>query len=515
MEAFAVRTGLDVRRPEALESARLQPSADLGALVLADAVVRDEVGSVRWGDLDEGLREAWLKSMATRDAELAGARDLALASLAARPGWGMSASLAGQLEFLLQRRDRRTAPKPERWATPLAAAMARAPGSDLPAESLGVAYLETWPSLGEERRRAARPVIRRASLDPKFVTSSLPLAVAALGTEEAARLVPSEPLPLRTARDWFARGGDLPTAAALHSRWRDAERVARKKDLEAIELRNRRGDAESVRRLCRAWVSVHPPRDFADRNGVAECARVLALWPAEGAGTWRSDPRAELVKFFLEGREEAADGAALARAASGISGVPDPVKARTALLAGDRYAWETVLRGSETVGAFEWTGFFAALAREEVKAGRLEEARDALAQIAEAAQGECDVLLARREVERARGKGTEGSPALAACEAGIEAARLRPAAFSSAGLLALCIDPEKDGAGVLRVRLAPTAPVLLEWGFDGGTVGSDLVSSARVLEVPLAGLSGRRTFRLASIGGPRPVVTGVSVGAGL
>ncbi|MBP7676257.1 MAG: hypothetical protein KBB14_08045, partial [Thermoanaerobaculia bacterium] len=99
-EAFAKEWEVELRRPEAAEAARRQPTADFAAGLLASTAVDDETGGVRWDGLSEAAKASWLRSLERRDALVAAARDLALAAAAARPAWPGHALLAAKLEFL-------------------------------------------------------------------------------------------------------------------------------------------------------------------------------------------------------------------------------------------------------------------------------------------------------------------------------------------------------------------------------------------------------------------------------
>jgi len=508
-EEFAKRYELAARRPEALASARLEPSADQAAAVLASTAVEDETGAVKWNGLTEGEREAWMRSLEKRDELLGAARSLALGAAAARPGWAPHRELAARLTFLEERRKGFPGPA-ERWLAPLRAAGKEAP-SAAGAAFLAAAMLESWPSLSPAERLELPRALEGALADPAGVARLLPAAVAALGAGEAARLVPEEPRLLKALAGERARAGDLAGAEAAWKRYDAAERKARAEDLAAIERRARMKDLDGVRRLCRAWASRHPAREDDGEAGRRQAARVLELWPADVEGDFRRDGRGELVRYFLEGREAFVSGEALRRAVTALREVPEVVVARAALLAGDRYAWERLLEGSETAGTLEWTPFHVDLARAELAAGRLREARAALGRIATAARTECAVLLARREVARAeRRAGAAPGDDEAEIAAALSRTRWQLAevhALSPRGAVPVCVDPEEDAKGALKVRLAVEGPALLAWGWNDGVSAKGLVTGEAEVEAPLAGLQGRAFFstRVLAGGAPRLV----------
>jgi hypothetical protein len=274
------------------------------------------------------------------------------------------------------------------------------------------------------------------------------------------------------------------------------------------------GDEDGLRAGCRAFVGAHPPRELDGAEGRRQAARILALWPQDRPGPWRADGRAELLRYFLDGRSEGVDRAAVARAAEALVGVPETDRARLALLSGDRYGWEQAVRESKTVGSLEWTAFFAELARAELAAGRMEKAADALGLIAPPAQGECAVLLARRAYAEAAGDAADAEEA-GRLLAAVREAWVGPDAWSTAWSLPLCVDAESDkGAdrgAELRITLAAAAPALLAWEVNGGRRGTFVVGpEGASLGVPLDGLQGVAVVSLPILAGPRPAIVSAS-----
>ena len=503
--AFAREFSLDVRRPASVATAAVQPAADLAAFVLVDAVLSDALQPVRWSDLTFAEKQTWLAAISRLDDELEAARRLMVEAVAARPGWAYHRSMLGQVVYVSDRRAIRPDlyERPERWAVPLAAAESAAPGDDVIWTFHAGAYLENWDRLSAERRREVPALLRRAFRDPEFVKRGFLHAGAALGRDEAVALLPRTADSLRAAREEVARAGDAAGVAALFRLWEDAERSERAADLAKLEERWRLGDRVAVRNLARGWPGRHPVRDFDRPDERMQAARVLELWPTETAGPWRGDPGGDLVRFFLDGRTASVKPEALARAVSSLTNVPETVRARVALLAGDRYRVEEILGRSETAGSLEWTTFFVELARTELKAGRIDASEAALKRIAPSARGECEVLLARRDVARARRDGAEEQ----AAAAGLRAARRGTIAkedWSASGTLSLCVDPEEDAGSALEVELSARGPALVGNGWDGGRLGTVFLDGRGRIEVPLTGLSGRRSFSIQPVFGPRP-----------
>jgi len=510
--AFARQWGFDVRRPSHLEQVPIEPSADAAAGLLADAAVADEVFPVRWKDLGLAERTAWLDAVAERGEMLAAAHRLALSAVATDPGLGFHAWRAGQLGYLVARRSGAEALKSGLglWYVPLRQATRLAPGFEGAWQFLGAALLETWPLLPDDVKADGKTVLARAFLDPEFAKRGFLPVSGQLGVNAAMALVPNAPGPLAVAWREVAGAGNVEAAAALRERWERAEARARETDLARLEVRARMRDEDGLRTGCRAFVATHRPRELDGEDGRRIAARLLALWPHDRAGQWQGDGRAELLRQLLDGPRTGIDRAAVARAASALLGVPDPERARLALLAGDRYGWETIVRESKTVGSLEWTTFFAELAHEEAKAGRLEAAAEALGRIAPRARGECTVLLATRDWAAAAGD----EVARAAAEADLARARAAatvPEAWSSAWSLPLCVDPEADAGARLKVEVSAVAPALVAWEVNGARQGTRLLEpGTTTLDVLFKGLQGVVVVSLPVLAGPRPALVSAS-----
>ncbi|HQR65945.1 MAG TPA: hypothetical protein PLB02_00965 [Thermoanaerobaculia bacterium] len=421
--AFAREFSIDVRRPLAVARAETAPAADMASFVMVDAALSDALEPLRWTDLTPAEKQAWLAAIGRYDEELEAARRLALEGVAARPGWAYHRLQLGQAVYAADRRAQRPDlwERSERWAIPFALAESAAPGDETIWTFHAGAYLENWGRLPAEQRREAPELLSRAFRDPEFVRRGFLHAWAAFGRDQAVALLPRTAGALKAAREEAARAGDPAGVATLQSMWERAELSERAADIQKLEERWRLGDAAGVRNLARSWPARHPAPDFDTPAERAKAARVLELWPTETTGPWRGDPGGDLVRFFLDGRTASVKPEALARTVSALTDVPETVRARVALAAGDRFRMEEILSRSERAGTFEWTPFFVELSRFELKAGRPEAAEAALSRIAPGARGECAVLLARRDVARARGEAAE----LQAVAVGLRAARRR------------------------------------------------------------------------------------------
>jgi len=508
-EDFVRRSGSGARWP-VLEGLRLADAGDLSSGLAVDAALSDFSAAAPPAAAGSpgGLKEAG--SFEPRVEESRAARALMLRAVEARPGSAYHRYLLGRAVFASSKGSgEEDSGRPKLWATPLHLAAAAAPGLDAVWTALGLAYLESWPRLSSDVRAKALPVLRRASLNEEFVSRSFAQEVAALGLDGATALLADDPRPLGAAADALLRAEALPGAAVLIARREEAERRERAADLKKIEELFRTGDASGLRSACLRWFSLHPPWDSDDPAGRAQAARVLEVWPEDPPGDWNADPRGDLVRFFLNGRESGVPSRILARAINSLFEVPEPARARVLLWTGNLRAAEELGGRPELIGALEWTPYFVALARYHLLEGRPAEARSAIERVTPGVREECDVLLARHQVARAQRDALE----LAALDQRREwlTEGLQPRAASlPGGTISICVDPEGAAARPLLVRLSATKPAIVAYGWDGGRSGTLLFEGERLLRVPLAGLSGRQSFAFRTLAGGPAHVLGVS-----
>lgn len=489
-EAFIKRFALDLRRPEETGAMKFESEPDLAAGIAVRAALSDTAPS---------LPSA--RGVGAREEEIAAARDLALAAAATRPGWAYHRFLLGRLvyEAAGTARDASAPAIWDTWTTPLRLAAVGAPGVDEIWSALGQVYLENWQRLSVAQRSEAIPVLRRALQDPHFVSARFLALSAAVGRDEAMGLLPENPELLGAAADSFSRQGDLTAVAALLGRRDTAERKRRAADLASIDGRFRARDQNGLRTACVDWAAEHATSELDDPAGRAQAARVLELWPGDRGGRWEGDPRADLVRFFLDGRESAVSAETLWRTLDALSDVPDHVVARVKLRAGDLVGAEELAARPQNQGAPEWTLYYADLARTLLKQGHAREARGALDRFALAARDDCDALLARRAVARALGDPVE----LALVGQRLAALRSPRRQDPSPGgvTLSICVDLEQAGNPNLDLKLASQGPAIVRYGWGSGRAGTMLLQDERVVSLPLAGLSGGRNLTVQAVAG--------------
>ena len=494
-QEFAVVAG----SPDVARAMTLQPAGDLACDVVVEAALRDPAP----GAGGTGKSE----TRAAGAAELRAARELMLDAMAERPGWPYHRLYLARtvLSTAGEAAKAEATSRSELSVRLFARAAAEAPGLDASWVGWGRAILQEWPEISPALRAKASPVLRRAFLSADFVSTSLPAAVRSVGRTAALSLLPDNPYLLRVAIQTLSRDGDLDAASLLTVRRDEVERRKRAADLLHIERCHQRRDVDALQAACDEWLSKHPAGDFDDALGRSQNARVLELWPEDDGGSWRDDPRAILVRFFLDGREAAVPGRVLLRSLDPLSDVPDLILARAKLLAGDRDGAEELARGTAAGEAANWTSYYNDLARFDLAHGNLREARNTLEQMTPESRARCDVLLTRRDVARALGDAAEVETANQI----LSAMRMRshsaePAPGSSEAALALCVDPAWASGRRLTVEVEVAAPALLSYGWDGGRAGTVAAKEAStVWRTPLAGVAGSRSFFIRThAGGP-------------
>ena len=512
-EQFARRFRLEQNGSVDLSMMRFVSSGDLSAAIVVDVALRDSgTKALVVPRGDQGRDDHAQKRPSPKGDELDGARNLMLDAMAVRPGWAYHRFLIGKAAFMASHDSASASPlRAELWARPLRSAAQDAPAVDVIWETLASDCLKTWSDLSPALRAESPAIFRRAFLDPDFVTHSLVAISQILGRDETIRLLPDAPKTLETAAKEMARAGDIDAAALLTARRETAERQQRAIDLKRIEQRAAYRDEEGLERACALWAWDHPLGEFDDPTGRAQSARVLELWPNDRLGSWRGDARAQLVRYFLAGREADVPPRALARALEPLSGVPPTVAARVKLLLGDVEGANELLQDSGAEGSLEWTPYYLALSKYELSQGKPGLARSALALVAPGTREECEVLIARRQVARALDDQREVQNIQDTLE------RMRSAfdpqqAWSAKGALSVCIDPERAAARFLTVELVAEKPSVISYGWDGGRLGTLFVRDAGTLPIPFQGLSGRRTFAIETVFGGRVRVSGTAIG---
>jgi hypothetical protein len=481
---FVQRFGLDSGHPTEMKTMRFEPAGDLAAAVSVEAALTDLARRGKGRDRAE---------------EISQARALALDSLTARPGWAYHRFLLGRLS----REGSDAAPGSEAahaGIVALASAVRSAPGIDAFWSELALAEIQAFPALPPGERAELPAVLRRAFRDPQLVSTAFPDAIEKLGRVQSIALLPLRSAPLAAAAKVLWTTGDPEGAVTLSMKSRNAEREERAEGLRRLEERRQRRDAPGLAAACWSWEFEFPVEAFEDPVGRRQSARVLEIWPLGGEEAWNDGIRSQLVRFFLDAPESEISHAALGRAIDSLAGVPEPVEARVRLRERELEKAERLAARADAAARPDWIPYFLDLARLHASAGRARLAAAALERVPSTARDDCEAQLAGRDVARAIGD-------LSAADAATRALAPSPEArldASAGGTFSLCVDPAAGARRVLSVPIESDSPTLVEFGWDGGRLGSlPLLRGAAILRVPLDGLSGRRTLAVkAVLGGP-------------
>lgn len=487
-DAFSDTFHLAQRRPAHAETIRLAPAADLAFEIAGDVAVQDALGSVRVSELDDETRELWLRDIARVEEELEAAQGMLLEGVTRRPGWAYHQSLLGMVDSI-----RTEGREGSRWLEVLNGARSLAPGDLALTRFTGSAVLSSWSFLSENERAAASSIFATALQDPEFVSASFGALIHNLGESEASGLLPESAPALAAAVRVRAATGDARATAPLYARWERAEMLARQADLRAINRMRGVSDLAELRGACVEWVNRHPIHAFDSPEGRSQVAELLALWPGI-PGRWTTDPRAELIRYFMNGRMRDVSPEVLQSAASALRGIPAPTAARISLAAGDFYSAESLANSSQASGSLEWTPFFVDLSRYHLREGDVRRAEAVLERVAPAALDECDVAVARVVVSEAAFTAVEMNPGVFL--------RNYPASLWAAAGVPICIEPGSGSRDLLVQFEIADRPALLGAGFDGGRSRTYLLGQGtRQIRLPLNGRSGRHFFSYEVIAG--------------
>lgn len=497
--AFAHQFSMDVRRPRTMEDIRYAASSDDAADVVAKAAFDDAVSPVTLSGFTDEERRAWISNVARRPAELAAARELVLSAIQKRPGWSLHYLRLAQVDFAAGMLGSDAA-RP-RWPLALRRSRALAPGSDDVVLFSAAALLTGYARLDDRDRRDVPSLTARAfRVAPESAAQVFPAAAAVLGEDASVALLPDDPKPLLAASDYFAARGDVTRAAAVLTRWESAERRARATEVDA--LRHLEGSERTLTQAAALWLHDHPASDFDDEPMRQLQLAAVALYPGANE-SWNSDPRADVVRYFMSERMRGNGRGGLSRVVESMSDVPPTVVARADLAAGDLTAADDVLRRSGTTGAFEWTPFFVELAHYALDHRDAAMADGAIASLAPTALDECDVLLARRRLAAFR----NDAGSVAQLDAQLATApRAIPSQYWSAdGETSLCIAPHLLPTKALDLELTAAAPALVDivWN-DARERSVRIERGVNRISIPLGNREGRWILGVVPRVGPAP-----------
>ena len=349
-------------------------------------------------------------------------------------------------------------------------------------------------------RVEALEAIRIAFLDTAFVARHVGTAVDLMGEETVVGLLPDRAEPIRTLAAALA-DRSLDQSKRLLDRADLAERGERAAALRRLEELDRRGDKKAVSEGCAATAAAYPAERFDDREGRQETARVLELWPTE-PGAWESDPRASLVRFLLDGSEDAPNGRRFAAPPPHCRTYPLPSAQKFFCLRATGREPKTYApqrrqpphtTGSPTI--FGWSARICGAGIWQQRGGHSIVCRPARG--TPATRCWCGSKWRRSRRKEPRRLTWSDAWMRFGLESGDADNWLRN------GRLRMCIEPSTGVARSLAVGLKAAAPAVVAYGWDQGRAGTLLVSDERVLVLPLTVRPGSRIFWFATLaGGP-------------
>jgi hypothetical protein len=480
--SFAERFTMPLRHPDVFTSLDYAPSGDFASDLVADTTLRDVYLTVNLKNLEPKEVAAWIESVQTRDQQLAQAADAMLIALSERPGWPYHASLLGQLVYTRGA----LAFSPDlvgqyrRWSVPLTAGALAAPNDPEVWQLLALSYIQTWPDLARAHAPIARGVFQNAFEDPEFVRTTFRTAMQTIGTETVIGVLPDSPRPLWSAFEQLVAANEIDAAWRVHQRWDSAEWRQRQLDLDVLERIAVRSDVMDLRQACRKWLGAHSVWDYDSPSSRAQVARVLQLWPVSDVGRWPADPRVDAIAYLLSGRRDNLDGAAIARAAATLTGMPAAMQAQLHVLAGDIAGAETIARAAESFGSLEWTPYVLELSRYWLQRGNRDRARAALDLLSSASRPECESTIARAAVG-------DGSPAGSSGTVSV----VRSGEWS----VPLCLAQRQPAS--VTFMLTNGSAVIVDYGWNRARSGSLLLSRPGEA-VPIA-LPATQGFRAVTV----------------
>ncbi len=283
LTGLAQAAGVPDRRPGLLADLARTADRDAGALLLARALLADELDR-RWvAELEEQERRRERERGLER---LDVAHDLGAAVLARRPGSWEAHMVVGASNYLrfTRRRDPRLGAA-ETWQELLQRAHDLAPTQPEPLRWLAATYLGNWSVLDRQQREEAVRILELAFEDAGsfdlFASSWLRVAPS---LETALSIIPNRPGQWRLLRNYFARIGDWERVAMAAGRQREALRLLIEERLEEARRRLAGGDpGNAAQRLREVGVAAEveagrapfldevaqrlPPGEVNDRDG--------------------------------------------------------------------------------------------------------------------------------------------------------------------------------------------------------------------------------------------------------
>jgi len=262
LESLLVETGLAHRSPAVARSVRREPDPGWGAVLLARALLAEELDRSWIAELAQPEREAELERSPAR---VATAYREAARVLVERPANWQAAMTTGGAAYLSERRGiGGDGSRP--WEPALALAHRLGPQRLEPARMFAAALIGHWSSLGETQRAEALPILAAALRDEVSLELLLgPWLRVAPGLEAAFAVLPDVPNSWHRLQRHFERLQDWERYAAARRRWYPAQHRELERRVADGERRLRTGDSAGGRNaLLRAAAAAPVETGFAE-----------------------------------------------------------------------------------------------------------------------------------------------------------------------------------------------------------------------------------------------------------
>jgi hypothetical protein len=346
-------------------------------------------------------------------AQLAEAARIAGEILSARPAAWDAAMIQGAATYLgwSRTQDPRLFTRHRSWEAPLEASLELAPGKREPVRFLATAYLEVWPALSPRKKEIARGLLAEVFRRPEDLDRLLEAwLVTAPDLGGALAAVPPEPEAWERVEGALARRGDWRGFSTARTRRNELLLAELRRDLARADRLRRAGNATGARAL---YLSVaeraRPEARFAEVLDAALSRCPPGLVDRRTGSALAPHLARALDRCLLAGCEM--EPRALKRLSRFVREAEPHQEAMAALFAGDLPEAERLERRREALRSADWAPYWIAKTRVLAGRGRLEEAREALAEVDLAWRDH--PLWWQAERELAQASGNAGSAARA------------------------------------------------------------------------------------------------------
>lgn len=418
------------------------------------------------------------RAMRERAERMAAAAEAGREILARRPASWEAAWVQGAATYVgwSQARDPRLFTAYREWEAPLETALRLAPTKPEPVRFLAGTYLETWRSLSPRKRRIARALLAEVFRDADSLRRLIdPWLSTAADRREAFSVVPDDPEAWKIVAAAYVQRGDLAGYAAAREREEESLLAALGRDL--LEADRLRGDGRLAE--ARALYLSVAERARPEARYLSLLEQALERCPPGPVDSRTAERLAPHLSRALDrcfvARCEISPGA-LKRLSRFVRDPTPPQAALAALFSDDPSRAGIYERHTEGLNGEAWAPYLIAKARRLAARGRVDEAREALAQVHLAWQVRPLYWQARAEVARAAGDARGSAAAQEHLAAAVRSAWPATEWTWHSGVARLEMLAGAPAAGLgIELDSVPEGGALVELRLDGAAVGTFLV----------------------------------------